>query len=235
MPAGNHHRKHNMSLQIYLVRHGKTVFNTVGRLQGWSDSPLTQEGRDIAARLGRGLAERSIRFDAAFSSTAPRAAETARIILTHQGQSDLPLTQLPDLREYCFGGFEGEFNHTLHQTIAASLGLPDVSTWKQTYQNADRHLLAETVAALDELGLAENEQQFTGRLKNGMAEVVRQSDGAQRILVVAHGMAITAILKNIDFNSIPYRSVDNASVSRLRFEQGKWRIESVGETTFLSA
>lgn len=222
-----------MSLQIYLVRHGKTVFNTIGRLQGWSDSPLTAEGKDIAARLGRGLAERNIRFDAAFSSTAPRAAETARIILTHQGQAGLPLAQLPDLREYCFGGFEGEFNHALHEMIAASLGLPDVQAWKQAYQNADHHLLAETVAALDQLGLAENEQQFVTRLQNGMAEVVRQSNGAQRVLVVAHGMAITSILKNIDFNSITYRSVENASVSRLRFEYGKWKIDSVGETAFL--
>lgn len=223
-----------MFLQIYLVRHGKTVFNTIGRLQGWSDSPLTQEGRDVAARLGRGLAGHKIRFDAAFSSTAPRAAETARIILTHQGQADLPLVQLPDLREYCFGGFEGEFSHKLHEMIAASLGLADVQAWKQAYQNADHHLLAETVAALDELGLAENETQFVTRLKNGMAEVAERSNGAQKVLVVAHGMAITSILKNIDFNSIIYRSVDNASVSRLRFEHGKWQIDSVGETEFLA-
>ena len=37
------------TLELYLVRHGKTVFNTTGRLQGWSDSPLTPEGCQVAA------------------------------------------------------------------------------------------------------------------------------------------------------------------------------------------
>ena len=29
---------------IYLVRHGQTVFNTQGRIQGQQDSPLTETG-----------------------------------------------------------------------------------------------------------------------------------------------------------------------------------------------
>ena len=226
-----------MSLEVYLVRHGKTVFNTVGRLQGWSDSPLTPEGRVVAERLGRGLAERSIRFDAAFSSTAPRAAETARIILEHSKQHELALTQLPDLREYCFGGFEGEKTQRLHEILSASLGLPDVDTWLHAYRHADHHLLAETVSALDELALAENEAQFVGRLQQGMAEVAALSQNAQarRVLVVSHGMAITALLKSIDFNIMDYRSLDNASVSRLIYDNGGWRIEGIGDTSLLAA
>ena len=55
-----------MALEVYLVRHGKTVFNTTGRVQGWSDSPLTTEGREIAERLGRNL--HAIHFDAAFAN-----------------------------------------------------------------------------------------------------------------------------------------------------------------------
>ena len=223
-----------MTLEIYLVRHGKTVFNTTGRLQGWSDSPLTPEGKAVAERLGKGLAAHSIRFDAAFSSTAPRAADTAGLILQHSGHTHLALRTLPDLREYCFGGFEGELNHVLQNQIAAALGLPDADTWRQAYRTADHHLLVETVSALDELALAENEAAFLGRLRRGMEEVVRQSAGLQRILVVSHGMSITAILKSIDFPIIEYRSVDNASVSRLRIQDCIWHIDSVGETGFLA-
>ena len=224
-----------MALEVYLVRHGKTVFNTTGRLQGWSDSPLTPEGRRVAERLGRGLAERGIRFDAAFSSTAPRAAETARIILEHSRQNELALTQLPDLREYCFGGFEGELSSRLHQILTASLGLPDTDAWLTAYRQADHHLLAETVAALDELQLAETENQFVGRLQNGMAEVAARSRQAGRVLVVSHGMAITALLKSIDFQAMEYRSLENASVSRLIHDQGGWRIEGIGDTSLLAA
>ena len=33
-----------MTADIYLMRHGQTLFNVQKRIQGWSDSPLTEEG-----------------------------------------------------------------------------------------------------------------------------------------------------------------------------------------------
>ena len=35
-----------VKVRLYLVRHGKTMFNTIGRAQGWSDTPLTAEGAE---------------------------------------------------------------------------------------------------------------------------------------------------------------------------------------------
>lgn len=123
--------KEDAMLEVYLVRHGKTVFNTIGRLQGWSDSPLTDEGRAAAAALGFRIGKREIAFDAAFSSTAPRAAETAGLILQQAGQGGLAVRQLPDLREYCFGGFEGEFTHVLYQKLAEQNGFPDAAAFRR--------------------------------------------------------------------------------------------------------
>lgn len=40
---------------LYLTRHGKTMLNTTGRMQGWCDSPLTEDGAAVAEKLGRGL------------------------------------------------------------------------------------------------------------------------------------------------------------------------------------
>ena len=31
---------------LYIVRHGKTMFNTLARVQGWCDTPLTKSGRE---------------------------------------------------------------------------------------------------------------------------------------------------------------------------------------------
>lgn len=31
---------------LYIARHGKTMFNTIGRVQGWCDTPLTQKGEE---------------------------------------------------------------------------------------------------------------------------------------------------------------------------------------------
>jgi probable phosphoglycerate mutase len=32
------------TVTIYVTRHGKTMFNTVHRVQGWADTPLTTAG-----------------------------------------------------------------------------------------------------------------------------------------------------------------------------------------------
>ncbi|VEI44847.1 phosphoglycerate mutase [Actinobacillus equuli] len=55
-----------MALNIYLVRHGKTVWNLEGRLQGSGDSPLVEEGIEGAKKAGRALKE--VKFAAAYSS-----------------------------------------------------------------------------------------------------------------------------------------------------------------------
>ena len=220
------------TLELYLVRHGKTVFNTTGRLQGWSDSPLTPEGCQVAENLGRALAQQRITFDAAFSSTSPRAVDTARLILNHSGQADLPLASLPDLREYCFGGFEGELTPIVHEKIIAHRGLPDTESWLAAYRHGKHNLIIESVHALDPLGLAETEAQFTARLQQGLNELITRAPHNGRVLLVSHGIAITAILKMIDAQSTLYQSVPNASVSRLHHQNGRWVIQSIGDTSF---
>ena len=47
---------------LYVIRHGKTMFNTMGRAQGWSDTPLTPEGERGIQALGIGLRESGLDF-----------------------------------------------------------------------------------------------------------------------------------------------------------------------------
>lgn len=216
-----------MALEVYLVRHGKTVFNKVGRLQGWSDSPLLHEGKMVAQKLGEALRGK-VNFDAAFSSISPRAVETAQLILAAK-QQDLPIGLIEEVREYCFGGFEGDLVENVHGLIAHHRGYETVEAWIHAYRYGSYHMLAETVSQLDPFGLAENEQQFINRLKKGLTKLVEQSPQEGTVLLVSHGMAITGILKSINPASTLYQSVENATVSRLYFENGIWRIDSVGE------
>ncbi len=64
---------------FYVVRHGQTLFNVMGKVQGWCDTPLTGEGVNGAEALGRGLAE--VDFAAAFSSDSGRAVQTLDAML----------------------------------------------------------------------------------------------------------------------------------------------------------
>ena len=62
-------------LTFYFIRHGKTVWNTEGLMQGHGDSPLTEEG--ISGAKKTGIALNNIPFVAAYSSVLKRTIATA--------------------------------------------------------------------------------------------------------------------------------------------------------------
>ncbi len=88
--------------QLFIVRHGETVWNREGRIQGHTDVALSEKGIGQATRLAQRLS--STRFDAAYASDLCRASETASLILKGR---DVPLYPTPRLREYHKGAFEG--------------------------------------------------------------------------------------------------------------------------------
>lgn len=87
---------------IYLVRHGRTVWNRAGRFQGQRDSPLLPEGRDQADAAAEALRDRGI--SRLFTSPLGRSADTAATV----GQA-LGLAPVPDdrLMECAYGVTEG--------------------------------------------------------------------------------------------------------------------------------
>ena len=102
-------------MKIYLLRHGRTLWNEAGRLQGRTDIPLSEDGRAAARAAGRALSD--IAFDAAFSSPLRRARETAELILAGRGvavQTDARLVEL-------------------------SFGAAEEWRWKRFHRNSGRH------------------------------------------------------------------------------------------------
>ena len=91
-----------MSRQLILVRHGQTVDNLAGIAQGWNDSALSDEGQTQVQRLAERIA--SLKPTALYSSPLGRALATADAIAATTG---LKITQLEDLREMSYGGWEG--------------------------------------------------------------------------------------------------------------------------------
>lgn len=89
-------------IALYLVRHGETVFNLEGRIQGHSDSPLTPLGIKQAKAIGKRLAFE--KFDAIYSSDLGRALATAELIAAHHDQP-IQTTQL--IREANFDKVQG--------------------------------------------------------------------------------------------------------------------------------
>ncbi|HWH26047.1 MAG TPA: histidine phosphatase family protein [Pseudolysinimonas sp.] len=89
--------------ELFLVRHGETDWNRQRRIQGVTDIPLNETGREQARRTGELLARRS--WDAVYTSPLDRAHESARIISSQLGLS-LP-TVVPELSERNYGEAEG--------------------------------------------------------------------------------------------------------------------------------
>lgn len=88
--------------RLLLVRHGETDWNADGRLQGQTDRPLSDFGRQQARRLAAELATED--FEAIYSSDLARARETAEIV---GARLELPVSFDPDLREKDWGTWEG--------------------------------------------------------------------------------------------------------------------------------
>lgn len=221
------------TLNLYLVRHGQTEYNAAGIVQGWCDSPLTAEGKAGAAQTGDAFAQAQIRFAAAYCSSSPRTAATAQIILQHAQQPHTTPTPLDDLREYHFGSFEGQPSSHIHQTIAQELGYERTEDWLADYRSGkhSNNQLMHTLHRIDPR--AEQESQFIQRLHRGIQHIIanslaRSAEGSLKtessgeiptpnVLIVSHGMAITALLRSINPQAIPYRSVPNASATLLRY------------------
>lgn len=88
---------------IYLMRHGETLFNLLGKVQGSCDSPLTKKGIEQAKSARKYFEREQITFDHYFSSTQERASDTLELA---SGVKEY--TRLKNLKEWDFGMFEGE-------------------------------------------------------------------------------------------------------------------------------
>ena len=92
----------NGEIMLYIIRHGKTDWNNLWKIQGRTDVPLNEEGRAMAESAAEEY--KDINFDIAFSSPLIRAKETAEILLKDR---DIPIIYDDRLMEMCFGVYEG--------------------------------------------------------------------------------------------------------------------------------
>ncbi len=154
----------------YLVRHGRTVWNAEGRVQGQTDTPLGEDGRRqarlVAARL------RPISFAAAYASDLARAVETAQTILDGRG---LALHTMTELRE----ANHGEWDGLTYAEVQARF--PD--GWARLTRMTD------DVAAPG----GETAAQVTERAKVAGDQIAAAHGLDQDVLIVAHSGSLRAL------------------------------------------
>ena len=173
---------------FYVVRHGETLLNSIGRAQGWSDSPLTDNGKRTAAELGAEL--NGIIFNAAYTSDMIRAEQTAKLILSMSGNDNIEIQKDIRLREWCLGSMEAEHNSLFIQTVSDWLGV-------SSFAELNRRLsdVAAAIYEHDTTGAAEPFDDIARRLKNALTDIAqsRLQNENSNILIVTHAFAIKTL------------------------------------------
>ncbi|MDH6363662.1 broad specificity phosphatase PhoE [Enterococcus sp. PF1-24] len=220
---------------LYVTRHGKTMFNTVHRAQGWSDTPLTDAGVEVAEQLGAGLKAEGIEFVSAYSSDAGRARETARLVLENNGQEDLVLNESSDLREVCFGVYEGDTDENMWNAIAKEMGYESQTALFEAGA-IDLEKVVDAVDVIDsEAGMAEDFATVKNRMQTELKAIAEDTEkaGGGNVLVVAHGMSIMAMISDMTDEVPEGGQLPNASVTKIVYKDGNFTVESVGSLEYV--
>ena len=158
---------------FYIIRHGKTDWNALYKLQGNTDIPLNDEGREMAAAAAEEYA--GVHFDVCYSSPLVRARETAEILLAGR---DIPICYDERLREVSFGAYEGTERVFEH---------PESPVYK-FFKDMENY---EAPAG------AESFEELLGRAQSFLDERVLPFLGSENepdILVVGHGALNSAMI-----------------------------------------
>lgn len=220
-------------VELWLTRHGQTVYNLENRVQGACDSPLTALGVADAKALGRGLQAEGITFDAAYSSDLGRARDSARYILAAAGQPTLPVITKTGLREQNFGKYEAGSNDTLLQDISG-MGYQEALAHGITRQQ-----IADEAFRLNEdqePNVAETMTMAQHRFNAAMHQVLQAIEAAQaqRVLVVAHGAILYAWLDYIGYTA-QTEVMRNMAVTKMRVEQGGYHVIDFDDRSYVEA
>ncbi|WP_337011156.1 histidine phosphatase family protein [Pantoea sp. AS142] len=230
---------------LFVTRHGKTMFNTVQRVQGWADTPLTPAGMEVAEKLGRGL--QTVPFIAVWSSDAGRARQTAQLVM-HEWKTPLPLNELTGLREVGFGLYEGDLDKNMWDAAARQVSFASATALMKAFAEGKIHIdrmidairQAEasgtsSLEGIKSTGMAESYQQVAKRMVESLTQIAQQArqKGGGNVLVVTHGMAITALLQALGDTSLN-QPLHNASVTLLRYtDSGEFVIESINDMRYV--
>lgn len=144
-----------MATEVYLVRHGETMFNQLNKVQGWADSPLTVKGINDLKVTAANLSQ--VHFDKMYSSDLKRAIDTVHLIADTNEVSEIgKIKKLPAFREVFFGTFEGDDIDETWRKVAKAGGMKPTSDVVKIIQTLGIHDFREATKKADPRHLAED-------------------------------------------------------------------------------
>ncbi len=184
-------------MKIYLLRHGRTAYNTERRYQGQRDIPLAPEG---AAELREaGFSPRTV-----YVSRLRRAGETARVLFPAAAQE-----VVPGLEEIDFGSFEGRTADELETDPEYRAWIESGATLPCPGGESMRGFAERSCAAFEAL----------------LLRALRA--GEDPLVIVAHGGTLCAVAERYAAPAGSYfeMMMPNGSGYLLEYDEALWRAE----------
>ena len=207
--------------KLVLVRHGQSTWNLENRFTGWTDVGLTAQGEAEAHEAGTLLREGGYAFDVAYTSVLRRAIKTLWIAQEEMGLEWLSVVRAWQLNERHYGALQG-----LNKAeTAEKFGEAQVKIWRRSYDTPppaldpddERHPRFDARYA----GLTAAQLPATESLKITLervlpywsATVAPAIQSGRRVLVVAHGNSIRALVQYLD-------GISDAEITELNIPTG---------------
>ena len=207
--------------KLVLVRHGQSTWNLENRFTGWTDVGLTDLGREEARAAGQLLREGGYEFDIAYTSVLKRAIQTLNTIQEEMSLEWIPVIRAWQVNERHYGSLQG-----LNKAeMAEKFGEAQVKVWRRSYDvpppplewNDERHprfdrryasLTPEQLPATESLKLT-----LERVLPYWHSTLAPEIKSGKRVLLVAHGNSIRALVKYLD-------NVSDAEITELNIPTG---------------
>ena len=199
---------------LIVIRHGETEWNRERRMQGTTDTRLSELGRAQAQALGRRLASRE--FTALYSSNLSRARQTAEAIAVLTGRD---VVTDPRLQERRFGIFEG--------LLAAEI--------RTRYP--EEHARFASRDPDYEVPGGESASAFTARCLGCLSEIAGRHSG-EEVVVVTHGLVLDSLYRaahGLGHGEPRPLPLINARVNLFGYGGYAWRMVLWGDVSHLKA
>lgn len=192
--------------QAVFIRHGQSEWNEAGLFTGWADVDLSEAGTREARQAGEALKRWGCRFDMVFTSYLKRAIKTLHIVLEEIDQLWLPESKSWMLNERHYGALQG----LSKEKAAWQFGAEQIVSWRRHYDapvplvsaddprypgNNERYGNIPHIELPKGETLKDTEARVVEYWQAAIAPEIKQG---KRILIVAHGNSLRALLKYLD-------------------------------------
>ncbi len=192
--------------KLVMLRHGESIWNKENRFTGWTDVDLSEKGREEAKMAGQALKDQGLVFDLAFTSVLKRAISTLWLALDEMDLLWIPVRKSWRLNERHYGALQG----LLKPEVAAQYGEEQVRIWRRSYD-----VMPQPLERSDSrypgrdpryAGLADRDIPLAESLKTTserfmpywQEEIAPEISKGKRVLIVAHGNSLRALVKHLD-------------------------------------